>query len=85
MDEQMEISLKTRSSKDVVHDLEELLKIEYNDVRWLTPQELSDIVDLSDVETIKLKRVIDLLVFKKVLKFNTDFLLWENQYWRNNE
>jgi len=75
---------KERSSKDIIEDILQNIK-EYN-VKWITPSDINNLGNLKVPEEVsKIKRILNILVFMKVLKFNKQYLLWENLYYKEDE
>jgi hypothetical protein len=69
------------SSEELMKEVIKNLK-EYSDVRYLTPSDLNNLAGLNKPECIgKIKRVLDLLIFNKALKFNQEYMLWENCFY----
>jgi len=75
---------KERSSKDIIEDILQNIK-EYN-VKWITPSDINNLGNLKVPEEVsKIKRILNILVFMKVLKFNKQYLLWENMYYKEGK
>jgi len=75
---------KERSSKDIIEDILQNIR-EYN-VKWITPSDINNLGNLKVPEEVsKIKRILNILVFMKVLKFNKQYLLWENLYYKEDE
>ena len=68
-----------RTSEELADEIVKKLKDEV--WHWISPTTITKLIVVNRKERTKMKQVIELLVFRKALKFNTDRLLWENMYY----
>lgn len=70
-----------KSSKEIVDDIIINLK-EYN-IKYIVPSDLNELGNLKKPEEVnKIKRVLNLLTFMRVIKFNEKHMVWENLYYK---
>ena len=70
---------KIRMSEEVTN--EAIKKLKTCESQWLVPADIESFMDVEPNERKIIKRVVELLVFRKALKFNKEYLLWENMYY----
>ena len=74
-----------KSSEDIAKEVATNLK-EQNTLKYITPSDINELGSVKKPEEVsKIKRVLNLLIFMKVLKFNRELMLWENCFYKKEE
>lgn len=73
-----------RESNEIADKIKDYLK-EKNYIKYISFFDLHFIGDYSKKESYKEGRVIELLVFQRVIKFDNQKIMWRNNYYKEQK